>query len=106
MMLSTSSLRPTPTRYAIVAWPASWVAMKVFSSIVYSTGCASPISSVSFACWTSAQSMASRPSRRHQTSASSKRCSIITGEYWNVIAASWSRRSSLSSSGTWAFLFR
>ena len=106
MMLSTSSLRPTPTRYATTAWPASWVAMNCFSSTVYSTGCLSPISSVSFACWMSGHSIASRPSRRHQTSASSKRCSIITGEYPNVIAASWSRRSSLSSSGTCAFFAR
>ena len=83
MMESTSSLRPLPTSQATVAWPASWVAMVRRSASVYSTGWARPISSVILAFWMSSQSSRSAPRRRAHTSASSSRCSIITGEYPN-----------------------
>ena len=80
MIDRTSSRRPTPTRWATVAWPASWVAMVRRSASAYSTGCLRPISSVILACWMSDQLSRSAPRRRAQTSASSRRCSIITGE--------------------------
>ena len=80
MMVSTSSLRPLPTSQATVAWPASWVAMVRRSASVYSTGWARPISSVILACWRSFHESVSAPRRSAHTSASSSRCSIITGE--------------------------
>ena len=80
MMERTSSLRLLPTSQATVAWPASWVAIVRRSASVYSTGWARPISSVILAFCTSAQLRQSPPRRRAQTRASSRRCSIITGE--------------------------
>ena len=80
MMVSTSSLRPLPTNQATVACPASWVAMVRCSASVYSTGWARPISSVILACWRSFHESRSASRRSAQTSDSSIRCSIITGE--------------------------
>ena len=106
MIDSTSSLRLFPTSQATVACPASWVAIVRLSASGYSTGCARPISSVILACWMSPHDSRSAPRRSAHTRASSSRCSIITGEYPNVMAASVERLSGSSSSGSWAFLDR
>ena len=79
MIDSTSRRRPLPRKYATVAWPASCVATAARSTSVYTTGCLMPISSVSFASYTSSSFIGLRPSRSATSSASSNRCSIITG---------------------------
>ena len=106
MMESTSSLRPLPTSQATTACPDSWVAMVRRSASAYSTGWARPISSVILAFWMSAHERRSPWRRRAQMRASSRRCSIITGEYPNVTAASVSRWAGSSSSASWAFFPR
>ena len=79
MIESTSSRRPLPRKYATVACPASWVATETRSVSVYATGCLKPSSSVSLASWMSCTFIEVLPPRSAISSASSSRCSIITG---------------------------